>query len=88
MAGVLARNKRFVLANESRGKGCGWANERQKEGMLIMYLCCEVSAGVCVFVSGERLRKYDGDGDGAKKKIYFSFKSHDVLCSMYSVICR
>lgn len=50
MTGVLARNKRFVLAKESRGEGCGWVNYRQKEGMLIMYSCCEVSAGMCVCV--------------------------------------
>lgn len=34
----------------AKGKGCGEENERQKEAMLIMYLNCEVSAGLYVRV--------------------------------------
>lgn len=45
---------------ESGGRGCGWANERQKEGMLIMYSCW---GSVCrsVFVCGDGLRKDGGE---------------------------
>lgn len=52
-----ARNKRFILANESgereKKKGCGWASEWQKEDMLITCSCCEES--------GDKLVVYCGD---------------------------
>lgn len=58
VTGVLARNKRPVLANESGGG----AIEGQKEVMLVMRSRCEVSAGMCVCV----------DSVSKLKECYFS----------------
>lgn len=70
--------------HESRGKGCGWANERQKEGILIMYSCCEVSPGervwVCLCID-TALEK-----TSVEKKIYL-FRFQESWCALQHVHC-
>lgn len=71
--------------DESRGKGCGWANERQKEGILIMYSCCEVSPGervwVCLCID-TALEK-----TSVEKKKNYLFRFQESWCALQHVHC-
>lgn len=71
--------------DESRGKGCGWANERQKEGILIMYSCCEVSPGERVWVCLCIDTALEKTSVGKKKNYLFRFQ--ESWCALQHVHC-